>query len=70
MTEFKNPKDHEIKAGIIWYYRDDVRQKFNINEADFNNAGVFAPYILIHEDLIKPLRCVNLELQKHNLSIT
>jgi D-alanyl-D-alanine dipeptidase len=63
-----NPLDFDIAANKIYYYRQDIREKFDISIQELEDIGIKDGVILIDSALIKPLLNIQAQLAKHNLN--
>ena len=64
-----NPKDYGIKADKIYYFREDIRKKFDIGIKELELIGIRDGDILICSKIIKPLLKAREELMQHGLEI-
>lgn len=66
-----NPINYGIPAEKIYYFREEVREKFNISIEELESIGIHDGIIQIHKNLIKPLQKAQeiLKMNSYGLSI-
>lgn len=60
-----NPVEYGINADKIYYYRSDIREKFDLSIEELESIGIKDDTILVSNKIIKPLLKAQKILEKH-----